>query len=118
MSRDDPHAIAAGEVRSLADMHRWLVNVRKDHGLGDELREICQMLAHELNPVLEGTIIPADISEKLWCLFRRLVCAAAIAHRSEDKSGRHGELPDEFSNPDGITSRTLGGVERLVSGFE
>lgn len=118
MSRDDPHAVAAGEVRNLADMHRWLVNVREDHGLGEEFREICDTLAYELNPVLKGTIIPADISEKLWCLFRRLVCAAAMAHRSEDKSRRHGELPDEFGNSDGITSRTLGGVERLVSGFE
>lgn len=118
MSRDDPHATAAEEVRSLADMHRWLVNVREDHGLGEELREICDTLAHELNPALEGTIIPADISEKLWCLFKRLVCAVAIAHRPEAKSGRHGELPDESSNPDGITSSTLGGVERLVSGFE
>ena len=118
MFRDDPHLIAAGEVRNLPEMHRWLVNVREDYALRQDLREVCDTLAHELNPVLEGTIIPADISEKLWCLFRRLVCAAAMAHRSEDKSGRHGELPDEFSNPDGITSRTLGGVERLVSGFE
>ncbi len=118
MSRDDPHAVAAGEVRSLADMHRWLLHVREDYGLGEELREICDTLAHELLPVLEGTIIPADTSGKLWCLFRRLVCAVAIAHRSEAKSGRHGDLPEEFSSPDSITSRTLGGVERLVSGFE
>lgn len=114
MSGDRPHVIAAGEVRSLPAMHQWLMNVRDDAALSKDLREICDTLANRLNPVLEAAIIPAEISEKLWRLFMKIVCATS----NSDLTCQQSKGYDQFVSLDSIASSAFGGVQCSVSSLK
>jgi hypothetical protein len=62
-------------------MHRWLIAAGSEATENTELADICRDFAHELEPLLEASLIDAQIGSRIWSLFRSLTVAAA--HDSE-----------------------------------
>lgn len=74
---DNVHMETAREVRSIRDLCRWLQIVAADPVVEFELRDICQALAADLKPMLTTSLLDAEISHRIWRLFRLLAVAAA-----------------------------------------
>lgn len=72
---------AAKGARTFRDIHRWLIKVRDDRAVDDEVRDICDVFALELEALLGATVVRSDISSRIWNAFRRLVVAFSINAR-------------------------------------
>lgn len=74
---DNAHMETARDVRTIRDLFRWLQIVAADPLVEYELRDICQALAADLKPLLNTSLLDADISYRIWRLFRLLAVATA-----------------------------------------
>lgn len=71
------HLKAAENVRTLRDIHRWLIQVAGDEAVSDEVRAICNDFAVGLEPALEVAVIRDDIYRRIWNVFQLLTLASS-----------------------------------------
>lgn len=74
---DNAHMESARDVRNIPDLCRWLQIVAADPVVGYEVRDICEALAADLTPWLNSSLLDAEISHRIWRLFRLLAVAPA-----------------------------------------
>lgn len=71
------HLEAAENVRTLRDIHRWLIQVAGDEAVSDEVRDICNDFAIGLEPALEVAVMKDDIYRRIWNVFQLLTLASS-----------------------------------------
>ena len=72
------HLVAAESALTFRDVHRWLVKVGDDRAVDNEVRDICNVFALELEALLATTVVNSEISLRIWNAFRRLVVAVSM----------------------------------------
>lgn len=69
------HLKAAKNVRTLREIHRWLIQVAGDGGVGIEVRKFCSDFALGLEPALEVAVMSDETYRRIWNVFQQLTLA-------------------------------------------